>query len=255
MDIAIYGIGYVGAVVAGCMAAAGHNVVAVDVNPAKVATLNAGRSPLAEPGLAGLIAEGVNSGRLRATVNSADAFAASDVIFVCVGTPGLNNNRLDLSYIVGVAEDLGRRIAGCNDGRRRTVVIRSTVLPGTMDLVVQPMLERMSGMKAGEGFGLGYMPEFLREGQGVDDFNRPATVVLGAIDEGTLDVLRSLNDGNGGAVFPCDFRPAEAIKFTNNAFHAQDRLRQRGGRHLQGIWHRRPQGYGHPLLGHQAQHF
>ena len=220
MDIAIYGIGYVGAVVAGCMSAAGHSVVAVDVNPAKVETLNAGRSPLAEPGLAELIAEGVASGRLRATTNSADAFAASEVIFVCVGTPGLTNNRLDLSYIVGVAEDLGRKIAGANDGRRRTVVIRSTVLPGTMDLVVQPMLERMAGMKAGEGFGLGYMPEFLREGQGVDDFNRPATVVLGSSDDATLDVLRALNEGNGGAVFPCDFRTAEAIKFTNNAFHA-----------------------------------
>ena len=220
MNIAIYGIGYVGAVVAGCMSAAGHDVVAVDVNPAKVETLNAGRSPLAEPGLAELIESGVASGRLRATTNSADAFAASELIFVCVGTPGLTNNRLDLSYIVTVAEDLGRKIAGANDGRRRTVVIRSTVLPGTMDLVVQPMLERMSGMTAGEGFGLGYMPEFLREGQGVDDFNRPATVVLGSADDATLDVLRALNAGNGGTIFPCDFRTAEAIKFTNNAFHA-----------------------------------
>ena len=220
MNIAIFGIGYVGAVVAGCMSAAGHEVVAVDINPAKVDTINAGRSPLAEPGLAELIAEGVASGRLRATTNSADAFAASEVIFVCVGTPGLPNNRLDLSYIVGVAEDLGRKLAGANDGRRRTVVIRSTVLPGTMDLVVRPMLERMSGMAAGNDFGLGYMPEFLREGQGIEDFNHPATVVLGSSDDATLDILRALNDGNGGTVFPCDFRTAEAIKFTNNAFHA-----------------------------------
>ena len=220
MNITIFGIGYVGAVVAGCMSAAGHDVVAVDVNPAKVATLNAGRSPLTEPGLPELIATGVAEGRLRATVDGADGFDHGEILFVCVGTPGLANNRLDLRYVESVAEHIGRMLATATDGRRRTVVIRSSVLPGTMDSVVRPALERASGMLAGRDFGLGSMPEFLREGQGVDDFNRPAVVVIGAEDDETRTLLHALNDGNGGTSFTCDFRTAEAIKFTNNAFHA-----------------------------------
>ncbi len=220
MDIAVYGIGYVGAVVTGCMAGAGHRIIAVDVNPAKVETINAGRSPVHEPGLNELIGAAVEREALRATTNAEDAFAASELMFVCVGTPGLPNNKLDLSYVVGISEDLGRKLAAAKDGRRRTVVVRSTVLPGTMDTVVLAVIERASGLRAGQDFGLGYMPEFLREGQGVDDFNRPATVILGASDPATFALLRGLNEGNGGQIFECDFRTAEAIKFTNNAWHA-----------------------------------
>ena len=220
MDIAIYGIGYVGAVAAGCMASAGHRVIAVDVNPSKVAIVNAGRTPLFEPGLPELISAAVSDDRLRATTNSAEAFAASEVLFICVGTPGLPNNKLDLSFIIGIAEELGRKLATNRDGRRRTIVFRSTVLPGTMQSVVVPIMERASGMTAGVDFGLGYMPEFLREGQGVDDFFRPATVIVGYNHPDSLPVLRALNDGVGGNQFECDFTTAEAIKFTNNAWHA-----------------------------------
>ena len=220
MNITVFGIGYVGAVVAGCMSAAGHQVVAIDTNPAKVAILNAGCSPLAEPGLGDLIAAGIAEGRLRATTDSQDAFDHGEILFVCVGTPGLPSNRLDLSYIEHVAEDLGLKLKAAQDGKRRTIVIRSTVLPGTMDGVVRPALERASGLVAGEDFGLGTMPEFLREGQGVEDFAHPAVVVIGAEDPQTQALLQALNDGNGGTAFICDFRTAEAIKFTNNAFHA-----------------------------------
>jgi GDP-mannose 6-dehydrogenase len=220
MNVTVFGIGYVGAVVAGCMSAAGHQVVAVDINPAKVDAVNDGRSPLAEPGLAELIAAGVAEGRLRATASSDEGFAHGEILFVCVGTPGLPNDRLDTRYLEGVAEDLGAKLAAAADGIRRTVVIRSTVLPGTMDGVVRPALERTSGLRAGEDFGLGSMPEFLREGQGIEDFNNPAVVVIGAEDPRSLDTLRALNNANLGAAFTCDFRTAEAIKFTNNAFHA-----------------------------------
>ena len=175
-----------------------------------------------EPGLNELIAAATRRAkRLRATTNADDAFAASELMFVCVGTPGLPNNKLDLSYVVGIAEDLGQKLAAAHDGRRRTIVVRSTVLPGTMDTVVLPVIERASGMRAGQDFGLGYMPEFLREGQGVDDFNRPATVILGAKRcRAPSPCCRGLNEGNGGQIFECDFRTAEAIKFTNNAWHA-----------------------------------
>ena len=220
MNIGVFGIGYVGAVVAGCMSAAGHHVVAVDVNPAKVATLNAGRSPLAEPGLEALIAAGIAEGRLRATTDSAEAFAHGEILFVCVGTPRLANKGLDLRYLEGVAADLGRQLGAARDGGRRTIVIRSTVLPGTMDSVLRPALEAASGLLAGQDFGLATMPEFLREGQGIEDFDHPAVVVIGAEDDATRAQLRALNAGNGGTAFTTDFRTAEAIKFTNNAFHA-----------------------------------
>jgi GDP-mannose 6-dehydrogenase len=220
VDIGILGIGYVGAVAAGCLSAAGHRVIAVDINPAKVDELNAGQSPLAEPGLPPLIAAGVAGGRLRATTSTAEAFAASDVLMVCVGTPGLANGRLDLQDVTTVAVDLGRKLGGANDGRRRTVVVRSTVLPGTMDTTLRPALEQESGLQAGSGFGLAYMPEFLREGQGVEDFNNPATIVLGSADADTDGLLRRLHPDSGGTIVSCDFRTAEAIKFTNNAFHA-----------------------------------
>ena len=220
MDIAVYGIGYVGAVAAGCLASAGHRVTAVDVNPAKVDLVNAGHAPLFEPGLPELIRAAVAGKRLLATTDGAAAFDSSEVMFVCVGTPGLGNNRLDLSYIIGIAEELGHKLAACTDERRRTIVFRSTVLPGTMESVVVPIIERASGMTAGVHFGLGYMPEFLREGQGVDDFFKPATIVVGTNHPDSLPALRQVNDGLTGNVFECDFTTAEAIKFTNNAWHA-----------------------------------
>ena len=220
MDIAIYGVGYVGAVAAGCLASFGHSVLAVDVNQSKVDIVNSGRPPLFEPGLPELIATAVADKRLVATVDGSKAFDASEMLFVCVGTPGLANNKLDLSFIIGLAEEFGRKLAAATDGRRRTLVFRSTVLPGTMDAVVLPILERASGLKAGVDFGLGYMPEFLREGQGVDDFLHPATTVVGFNHPDSLPALRALNEGMGGTVFECSFATAEAIKFTNNAWHA-----------------------------------
>ena len=220
MDITVYGIGYVGAVVAGCMSRQGHHVVAVDTNGAKVKTINAGESPLAEPGLAEIIAASVTDGRLSATIDSAAAFARSDVCFVCVGTPGMQSGRPDMTYIVSVAGEIGRLLGTHGTTRRRTIVFRSTMLPGTMDETVVPILERASGLRAGHDFGVGYMPEFLREGQGVSDFDNPATVIIGGSGESTFAVLRALHTGNDAAVFECDFRTAEAIKFANNAWHA-----------------------------------
>ncbi len=220
MDIAVFGIGYVGAVVAGCMAGDRHRVVAVDINPAKVDTINAGRSPLSEPGLAERIEAAVAAGRLHATGRGADAFAASEIIFVCVGTPGLPNGKLDLSYVVGMAEELGRSLAEHRGSRRRTIIFRSTMLPGTMDTLVAPVLERTSGMRVGVDFGLGYMPEFLREGQGVDDFNHPPVVVVGASHPDSWPAIRELVGPRSEPMFECDFNTAEAIKFTNNAWHA-----------------------------------
>ncbi len=221
MRVAVFGIGYVGAVVAGCMAGQGHDVLAVDVSIDKVEAVNAGRSPLAEPGLPELIKTGVDGNRLRATQDAHAAFLASELFFICVGTPSMASGRPDLSYITSVSEQLGHYMAIAARGAvRRTFVYRSTLLPGTMEEIVTPLLERASGLKAGKDFGLGYMPEFLREGQGIDDFQRPATVVYGSDDAATLALLRELNEGNGGTIFETDCRTAEAIKFTNNAWHA-----------------------------------
>lgn len=231
MRIAVFGIGYVGAVLAADLAAKGHAVIAVDISEEKVAVINTGHSPVVEPGLAALIDRCVNNGSLRATKDARAALLASDLALVCVGTPSLPSGESDLSALVGIAEQLGAILAQSGPGRhdrpapRRTIVIRSTILPGTMDDIVKPILERASGLRAGRDFGLGYMPEFLREGQALDDIGRPPTTVISGTDDETLLLLRALGGASAGEapaseIFECDFRTAETIKFTTNAWHA-----------------------------------
>jgi GDP-mannose 6-dehydrogenase len=222
MRVSVFGIGYVGAVVGGCMARQGHAVIAVDVQRIKVDAINAGRSPISEPGLGDIIAEARRAGRLEATQDAARAIDRSDVSLICVGTPGLRNGKLDMTYVVGVATEIGRLIgAKARKGApRHTIVLRSTLLPGLLETIVAPALERASGLGAGMDFGLGYLPEFLREGHGVDDFERPTIAVIAAWDQQTMALLRGLNEGNGALIHECPIRAAEAIKSVSNAWHA-----------------------------------
>jgi GDP-mannose 6-dehydrogenase len=219
MKLSVFGIGYVGSVVAGCMAKSGHEVVAVDINPGKVAVVNKGASPIKEAGLDELIAGAVTQGRLRATTSAAEAIAATEMSFVCVGTPSLAGGKLDLGHVIGVAEQIGAALRG-RKGGKHNVVVRSTILPGGMEKFVIPTLERTSGLKAGIDFGVAYLPEFLREGQGVADFEEPETVVIGKLDEGTANAVRDLHGNNCGKLFVVDIGTAEAIKYACNAWHA-----------------------------------
>src|SRR5688572_12125134 len=145
MKVSVFGLGYVGSVSAASFAADGHEVVGVDVNADKVAAINEGRSPIVEPGLDQLLKDGVASGRLRATTNTADAVHATDLSLICVGTPSRKNGSLDLTYLTRVCDEIGTVIK--DKPSYHVVVVRSTVLPGTTHGTVIPALERASGKK------------------------------------------------------------------------------------------------------------
>ena len=218
MRISIFGIGYVGAVSAACLARDGHQVIAVDVNPVKVRELNAGQSPIVEPGLAELIRTAVDTGSLRATASIAEAIAETDISLICVGTPSRANGSLDTAYAERVAEQIGAEIARKTDFH--SVVFRSTVLPGTMDELLIPIVERASGKTPGEGFGVGYYPEFLRESTAILDYDHPGAIVFGRVDQATADRLAALQPGAPVAPRVVSIREAEAVKYVNNAWHA-----------------------------------
>ena len=175
MKVSVFGLGYVGSVSAASFAADGHEVIGVDVNADKVAAVNAGRSPIVEPGLDNLLASGVVNGRIRATTDTADAVEASEVSLICVGTPSRKNGSLDLTYLERVSGQIGAALR--HKPSYHVVVVRSTVLPGTTHDVVIPALERTSGKTYGEGFGVSVNPEFLREGTALKDFRKPAAEV------------------------------------------------------------------------------
>jgi len=218
MKLSVFGIGYVGCVSAACFAKAGHEVIGVDVNPTKVEILNSGKSPIVEEGIAELIGEVVKAGRLRATTDSAEAIAYSDVSLVCVGTPSNPNGSLDLRYVKRVCEEIGAAI--WTKQERHVVVIRSTMLPGTIETVVIPALESYSRKQAGRDFGVCINPEFLREGSSIRDFYAPPFTLIGADDEQTGSVVRSLYAEIDAPVFVTALKTAEMVKYVCNCFHA-----------------------------------
>ena len=218
MKVSVFGLGYVGSVSAASFAADGHEVVGVDVNADKVAAVNAGRSPIVEPGLEEQLAQAVSAGRLRATTDTADAIAATEVSLLCVGTPSRKNGSLDLTYLERVASQIGEAIANKSD--YHVVVVRSTVLPGTTHEVVIPALERASGKKYGDGFGVSVNPEFLREGTALKDFRKPPLTLVGhnhaADASGTIALYQAID----APLISTSIRVAEMIKYTSNTWHA-----------------------------------
>jgi GDP-mannose 6-dehydrogenase len=217
LNVAIVGLGYVGAVTAACLARLGQTVIGVDSDPHKVEAIAAGRSPIDEPGLDEMLAEAVASGRLT-TGTIAEAVERSDVIMIAVGTPSAPSGALDLAALSRVTEQIGDALKA--DGRFRTVVVRSTVLPGTTDAEVRPRLESRSGTRAGVDFGLATNPEFLRESSSIRDFFEASRTVIGADDERSAQAVRAVYDGLAAPVFVVPIRTSELIKYTDNAFHA-----------------------------------
>jgi GDP-mannose 6-dehydrogenase len=218
ISISVFGLGYVGSVSAACFASMGHRVIGVDVNPAKVEMMENGRSPIIEAGMNELVAEGNRACRLHATIDSTKAVLESEVSFVCVGTPSLRSGKLDLSHIEKVAQQIGTALRQKNS--QHTFVLRSTVLPGTTEKIVLPILERESGKRAGVDFTVAYNPEFMREGSAVADFLQPPYTILGARDPLHLAPLRELYQQTPGRVFETDIPVAEMAKYESNAFHA-----------------------------------
>ncbi|MGE1084550.1 nucleotide sugar dehydrogenase [Pseudomonas shirazensis] len=218
MNISIFGLGYVGAVCAGCLSARGHHVLGVDVSQAKIDLINQGKSPIVEPGLEQLLQDGVNQGRLRGTTDVQAAVLATDLSLLCVGTPSKKSGDLDLVYMEAVCREIGTVLR--DKQSRHTVVVRSTVLPGTVKNVVIPILEQYSGKKAGTDFGVAVNPEFLRESTAIKDYDFPAMTVIGELDTQSGDLLASLYQGLDAPVIRKSVEVAELIKYTCNVWHA-----------------------------------
>lgn len=218
MKLSVLGLGYVGAVTAGCLARNGHTVIGVDLQPRKVDLINQGRSPVIEAGIGEIIRTAVAEGRLRATTEAHEAVAESELSLICVGTPSQLNGNLDISHVQRVCEEIGSTLAEVDDFH--VVVVRSTILPGTMRNVVIPTLEDASGKAAGEEFGVCNNPEFLREGSAVADFNDPPKTVIGQTDERSGELLASLYEGIDAPLVRTEIEVAEMVKYTDNAWHA-----------------------------------
>jgi GDP-mannose 6-dehydrogenase len=217
-SISVFGLGYVGTVTAACLAHQGHNVIGVDLSPAKVEALQAGRSPIVEPKVNDLISESHAAKHLHATSDSSYAVLNSEISFLCVGTPSLRNGKLDLGHIEPVCRDIGQVLKKKNGFH--LVVLRSTVLPGTAETIVVPALEKSSGKKLGQDFGVCVNPEFMREGTAVADFLEPAMTVIGAAESKHSGILREVYKWVPGRIFETSFRSAEMVKYVCNAWHA-----------------------------------
>lgn len=221
MKVAVVGLGYVGTVTAACLAVSGHDVWGVDVDAAKVAQISAGRSPVSEPGLAPIVGRAVASGTLHATTSCSAALAGAEVCLVCVGTPSAAGGAADLSHIRRAVDDIAAalRQGGGPASGKHSVVIRSTVPPGTVEDFVAPALAAGLAGAAPET-GVAMCPEFLREGSGVADFFSPPFIIAGTADPDVARAVTNLFSFLREPVQIVSVRTAEALKYACNAFHA-----------------------------------
>jgi GDP-mannose 6-dehydrogenase len=218
MKVSVFGLGYVGSVSAGCFAALGHPVVGVDVSSMKVDLINAGRSPVIESGLDELIARAVADGQLRATTCAEEAVLATDLSLVCVGTPSDLNGNLNLEFVERVCHEIGQALSA--KPAYHVVVLRSTMLPGSAEARLVPILEAASGRAAGRDFGVVFNPEFLREGTAVADFHQPPFTLIGQYDERGAALAAELYRRLEAPLLTVPLKVAEMVKYANNAFHA-----------------------------------
>lgn len=218
MNISIFGLGYVGAVSAGCLSKDGHHVIGVDPYRPKVDLINEGKTPVIEKDIGEIVENAVSQGLLRATQDVQEAVLASDISMICVGTPSQINGSLDLKYVRKVCEEIGMALR--NKKEFHVVVARSTMLPGSMRSIVIPVLEESSGKKAGVDFGVCNNPEFLRESTAVFDYYNPPKTVIGETDAKAGDVLASIYKHLDAPLIRTSVETAEMVKYTDNVWHA-----------------------------------
>ena len=218
MKISIFGLGYVGAVSLACLARDGHSVIGVDVDGAKLELISSGKTPVVEEGMVDLMAKVAASGRVSVTDDALKAVLGSNISLICVGTPSAANGNQDLTATRHVAQELGRALRAKQD--THVVVFRSTLVPGTVEEVLIPILEQESGKREGERFHVCFQPEFLREGSSIKDYDKPPFTIVGAKSDAPAARLRELFGH-----LPCEFhltsiRAAEMLKYSCNNFHA-----------------------------------
>jgi len=218
MKVSVFGLGYVGSVSGACLAELGHEVIGVDANPCKVAMVNQGMPPVTEAGLPDLFSRVTRKRAFTATVSWQDAIAQTDLALVCVGTPSRPNGSLSTDLVERVSEQIGVALAGKSS--YFVVVIRSTVLPGTVERIVIPILEAKSGKVARRDFGVCMVPEFLREGTSVHDFFNPPRTVIGELDSRAGEAVAGLFAEIDAPLFRTSLKVAESLKYADNAFHA-----------------------------------
>ena len=218
MRVSVIGLGYVGCISAACLANEGHSVIGTDISRVKVDLLNEGNTPIIEKDIGEIISKTIAEGRLKATTDTAKAIENTDISLVCVGTPSQPNGNLDLKYVERVCIEIGELLAKKND--RHLVAIRSTILPGTMQNLVIPTLEKYSGKKANIEFGACFNPEFLREGTSVFDYYNPPKIVVGSENSEDAEKVIGLYTGIDAPNFITDLETAEMVKYVDNAFHA-----------------------------------
>ena len=216
--ISIFGLGYVGAVSLACLARDGHRVIGVDIDPIKLELIRNRKSPILEEGIQELMRDVVNSGRVSVTADAAEAMRETELSFVCVGTPSAANGSQDLTAILRLAEQIGAALALKEEFH--TIVIRSTVQPGTVEDHIEPILERASGKKAGVDFGVCFQPEFLREGSSIRDYDHPPYTIVGGNCEAAVEQVRALFQHLETRFLVTNIRVAETLKMACNAFHA-----------------------------------
>jgi GDP-mannose 6-dehydrogenase len=218
MKISIFGLGYVGAVSLACLARDGHEVTGVDLDADKLSLIRAGKSPIVEEGIQELTARVIASGRVRVTNDVHEAVRETDLSFICVGTPSSPNGSQDLSAVRRVAEQIGEALR--TKDSYHSIVVRSTIQPGALMELVLPQLQRASGKQLNDGFGLGFQPEFLREGSSIRDYDNPPFTVIGSESERCVAMILEVFGH-----LPCEFvvtsvGVAEMLKYACNAFHA-----------------------------------
>ncbi len=218
MNISIFGLGYVGAVSLACLARDGHQVIGVDIDATKLSLIAAGKTPVVEEGMVELMQNVAASGRVNVTTDPHEAVLGSEISLVCVGTPSAANGSQDQGAILRLAAQLGRALAKKTEPH--VIVFRSTIVPGTVEDVLRPIVERESGKKDGVDFHLCFQPEFLREGSSIRDYDKPPFTIIGANHEAAIERLQALFGH-----LPCKFirtsvRAAEMMKYCCNNFHA-----------------------------------
>jgi len=218
VKISIFGLGYVGAVSLACLARDRHEVIGVDVDPWKRDLIRNGRTPIIEAGMDTLMAAAVASGRVQVTDDAASAVRGSELSFLCVGTPSRPNGSQDLRALERLAAQLGDALRA--KAAYHVFVVRSTVIPGTVDDVVIPLLERHSGQRCGSDFDVCFQPEFLREGSSIHDYDNPPYTIIGGRSERGVATVRRVFEHLPREVKVCDIRTAEMLKYACNSFHA-----------------------------------